>query len=202
MSRNLKVAWGSLGVSIVVFVMRAGAYLLTGSVAICSNALETVINVIAAAGALVALWFDEQPTYANDLYKHTKAEYLSAVTEDALVLVTGFVVGCEAWFGWHHPHAPDTPYIGVALNGAAGIINLVWALVLIRFGRSWDSPTLETIGKYLMSDTWTSAAVTVGFALVSLTGMLWLDSTVATLVALNILWIGCGMLQESVGGPR
>ena len=202
MSHNLKVAWGSLGVSIVVLAMRAGAYLITTSVALYSNALETVINVIAAAGALVALWFSEQPTHASNPYKHTKGEYLSAVIEDALVLLIGFVVGCEAWFGWQHPHAPDTPCLGVALSAAAGLINLVWALLLMRFGRSWNSPTLEAIGRYVMADIWTSAAVMVGFALMSLTGMLWLDPAIATLVALNIVWIGCGMLRKSVGGLR
>ena len=202
MSRNLKVAWGSLGVSIVVLAMRAGAYLITASVAIYSDALETVISVIAAAGALVALWFAEQPTSASDPYKHVRAEYLIAMVEDTLVLVIGFVIGCEVWFAWQHPHAPDRPCLGIALTGAAGVINLVWALILTHFGRSWDSPTLEAIGRYIMSDMWTSATVMVGFALVSLTKLLWLDPAIATLVALNILWTGCGMLRESVGGQR
>lgn len=202
MSRNLKVACGSLSVSIVVLILRAGAYWITLSVAIYSNALETLINVVSAAGALVALWFAEQPTHAGDRYKRAKAEYLGRIIEDALVLATGFVVGCEAWLGWQNPHTPDMPCFGIVLVGAAGVINLVWALVLIRFGRSWGSPTLEAIGRYVMSDIWTSAAVMVGFALVSLTGMLWLDPAVATLVACNILWTGCGMLRASVSDPR
>ena len=96
MSRNLKVAWGSLGVSIVVLAMKAGAYWVTGSVALYSDALETVINVVAAIGALVALWFAEQPADANHPYGHNKAEYLSAVVEGALVLVTALVIGREA----------------------------------------------------------------------------------------------------------
>jgi len=100
MSRNLKVAWGSLGVSIVVLAMKAGAYWLTGSVALYSDALETVINVVAAVGALVAIWFTEQPADANHPYGHNKAEYLSAVVEGALVLVTALAIGREAWLGW------------------------------------------------------------------------------------------------------
>ena len=200
MSRSLKVAWGSLGISIVVLGMKAAAYWLTGSVALYSDALETVINVVAAMGALVALWFSEQPADANHPYGHNKAEYLSAVVEGALVLVTALAIGREAWLGWENPHAPETPFLGIALNGAAGVVNLIWALVLVRRGRAWKSPALVAGGRHVMTDVWTTGAVLVGFALVPITGWLRLDPLVAALVALNILWTGYGMLWESVGG--
>ena len=200
MSRTLQVAWGSLAVSLVVLAMKLGAYRLTGSVALYSDALETVINVVAAVGALVALWFSEQPADANHPYGHHKAEYLSAVVEGALVLVTSGLIGWEAWLGWAHPHAPATPLLGIGLNGAAGVINLVWALVLIRNGRLWKSPALVAGGRHIMTDVWTTGAVLAGFALVPLTGWLRLDPLVAGLVALNILWAGYGMLRTSVGG--
>ena len=200
MSCSLKVAWGSLGISIVVLGMKAAAYWLTGSVALYSDALETVINVVAAMGALVALWFSEQPADANHPYGHNKAEYLSAVVEGALVLVTALAIGREAWLGWENPHAPETPLLGIALNGAAGAVNLIWALVLIRRGRAWKSPALVAGGQHVMTDVWTTGVVLVGFALVPVTGWLRLDPFVAGLVALNILWTGYGMLRESVGG--
>ena len=200
MSRSLKVAWGSLGISIVVLGMKAAAYWLTGSVALYSDALETVINVVAAMVALVALWFSEQPADANHPYGHNKAEYLSAVVEGALVLVTALAIAREAWLGWENPHAPETPFLGIALNGAAGVVNQIWALVLIRSGRAWKSPALVAGGRHVMTDVWTTGAVLVGFALVPITGWLRLDPAVAALVALNILWTGYGMLRESVGG--
>jgi cation diffusion facilitator family transporter len=200
MSRTLKVAWGSLAVSVVVLAMKFAAYWLTGSVALYSDALETVINVVAAIGALVALWFSEQPPDANHPYGHHKAEYLSAVVEGALVLATAFLIGREAWLGWEHPRAPETPFLGIGLNGAAGLINLGWALLLLRVGRRWKSPALVAGGKHVMTDVWTTGAVLVGFALVPLTGWLRLDPLVAGLVALNILWTGYGVLRESVGG--
>lgn len=200
MSRSLKVAWGSLAVSIVVLALKAAAYLVTGSVALYSDALETVINVVAAAGALLALWLAEQPADANHPYGHNKAEYLSAVVEGALVLATALVIAHEAWLGWQNPHAPETPVVGIVLNGAGGCINLVWALVLIRRGRAWKSPALVAGGKHVMTDVWTTGAVLIGFALVPLTGWLRLDPFVAALVALNILWTGYAMLRESVGG--
>src|ERR1700712_5485705 len=123
MSRSLKVAWGSLGISCVVLSMKAAAYWLTGSVALYSDALETVINVVAAVGALIALWFSAQPADANHPYGHHKAEYLSAVVEGALVLATAFAIGREAWAGLDHPQAPREPFLGIGLNAAAGLIN-------------------------------------------------------------------------------
>jgi len=199
-SRTLKVAWGSLAVSALVLAMKFGAYWLTGSVALYSDALETVINVVAAIGALIALRLSEQPADANHPYGHHKAEYLSAVVEGALVLATAVAIGREAWLGWQHPHVPKTPFLGIALNGAAGAVNLAWALVLVRNGRRWKSPALIAGGKHVMTDVWTTGAVLVGFALVPITGWLWLDPLVAGLVAFNIVWAGYGMLRESVGG--
>ena len=109
MSRTLKVAWGSLGVSVIVLAMKYTAYPLTGSIALYSDALETVINVVAAGGALIAVWFSERPADANHPYGHHKAEYLSAVVEGALVLATAVLIGRETWQAWEHPRAPETP---------------------------------------------------------------------------------------------
>ena len=201
MSQTIRVAWGSLAVSVVVLAMKSGAYWLTGSVALYSDALETVINVVAAIGALIALWFSAQPADANHPYGHHKAEYLSAVVEGALVLATALAIGRQAWVGWANPRAPDQPFIGIALNAAAGAINMVWALLLFRTGRRWKSPALVAGGKHIMTDVWSTAAVLVGFALIPLTGYLWLDPAIAALVAVNILWTGYGMLRESGGWP-
>jgi cation diffusion facilitator family transporter len=200
MSQTLKLAWGTLAVSFVVLAMKAGAYWLTGSVALYSDALETVINVVAAVGALIALWFSAQPADANHPYGHQKAEYLSAVVEGALVLATALAIGREAWVGLQNPKAPDAPFLGIGLNAAAGVINLIWALLLIRRGSFWKSPALVAGGRHIMTDVWTTGAVLIGFALVPLTGYLWIDPAVAALVGLNILWTGYRMLRESVGG--
>ena len=199
MSRTLKLGWSSLGIALVVLAMKAAAYWVTGSLALYSDALETVINVVSAGTALFALWFSEQPADANHPYGHQKAEYLSAVVEGALVLATAFAIGRDAWLGWQHPKAPEMPYVGIALNGAAGAVNLVWALVLVRFGRNWKSPALIAGGKHIMTDVYTTIGVLLGFALVPLTGQLRIDPAVAGLVAINILWAGFRILRESVG---
>lgn len=200
MSRTLKVAWTGLGISIVVLAMKFAAYWLTGSVALYSDALETVINVVAAIGALIALWFSGQSPDANHPYGHQKAEYLSALVEGVLVVVTAAAIGREAWLGWQNPHAPETPFLGIALNAAAGIINLAWGLALFRRGRRWKSPALVAAGNHVMTDVWTTGAVLVGFGLVPITGWLILDPLVAALVAVNILCTGYRMMRGSIGG--
>jgi cation diffusion facilitator family transporter len=199
MSPILKAAWGSLAVSIVVLAMKAGAYRLTGSVALLSDALETVINVAAAAAAIFALRLSALPADDNHHYGHSKAEYLSALLEGALVLLTAILIAREAWEGWQDPHAPDAPLLGIGLNAAAGVINLGWALVLLRQGRLWKSPALVAGGKHIMTDVWTTGAVLIGFALVPLTGYLRLDPLIAGIVALNVLWTGYRMLRDSMG---
>ena len=200
MTPTLKIAWGGLAIGLVVLALKSAAYWATGSVALYSDALETVINVAAAVAAIVALWYSTRPADANHPYGHHKAEYFSAVVEGALVLATAVAIGREAWLAWGHPTPPETPLLGLALNGAAGLVNLVWGLVLIRSGRRWKSPALVAGGKHVMTDVWTTGAVLVGFALVPLTGRLWIDPAVAALVALNILWTGSRMLRESIGG--
>lgn len=200
MTHLLRTAWGTLAVSLVVLGLKFTAFVATGSVALYSDALESTINVVGAVGALVALSVSARPADANHPYGHHKAEYLSAIVEGALVLATAFLIAHEAWQGWKHPRAPETPLLGMLLNGTGGAINLVWALFLLRVGRQWKSPALVAGGTHVMTDVWTTGAVLVGFALVPLTGRLWIDPLVAALVALNILWAGYGMLRESVGG--
>jgi len=199
MTAIMKAAWGSLVIALVVLALKAAAYWVTDSVALLSDALETLINVAAALGALVALRLSALPPDANHLYGHNKAEYLSALAEGTLVLVTAILIGREAWAGWQDPRVPETPVLGIALNAGAGVLNLVWALVLIRQGRRWKSPALIAGGRHIMTDVWTTGAVLVGFALIPLTGYLRLDALIAGFVALNILWTGYGMLRESMG---
>ena len=200
MQPTLRIAWGSLVVSFVVLALKLAAYQRTGSIALYSDALETLINVAGAVTALFALWYSARPADANHPYGHHKVEYLSAIVEGAMVLLTAFAIGRQAWIGWAHPHAPQAPFLGIALNVSAGIINLFWALVLIRGGRRWKSPALVAGGRHIMTDVWTTCAVLAGFALVPLTGWLQLDSLVAAFVAANILWSGYGILRQSVGG--
>lgn len=200
MNRILMVASVSVGIGLVVLGLKTAAWWITGSVALLSDALESIINVAAALAALVALRVSQRPADTNHPYGHHKAEYLSAVLEGVLIVVAAGSILREAYFGILDPRLPDQPIRGLLLNGAATLINVVWSLVLLRVGRRWRSPALLADGKHLMSDVITSVGVLVGFILVSLTGLPILDPLLAGLVALNILWTGWGLMRDSVGG--
>ena len=200
MTRTIKAAMGGLAISLIVLALKFAAYWVTGSVALYSDALETTINVVGALTALIALWYGERPADASHPYGHQKAEYISAAIEAFMVVATAFAISREAYLGWQHPRAPETPLTGVLLNGASGVVNLLWALFLIRVGRLWRSPALAASGKHIMTDVWTSAGILAGFALIPVTGWLRLDPALAAIVAVNILWSGGQMLRESMRG--
>ncbi|GAA5512304.1 ferrous-iron efflux pump FieF [Deinococcus carri] len=200
MNRTLRLALGSILIGLLVLGLKFVAYLLTGSVALFSDALESIINVAAAVAAFIALQVSARPADANHPYGHTKAEYFSAVIEGVLILGAAFAILNEAYHAFLHPKPLDAPVLGLAINGAASVVNGLWAAVLIRSGRAWRSPALQADGKYLLTDVVTSIGVLVGVALVALTGYEQLDAILAALVALNVLWSGWGLVRDSVGG--
>ncbi|WP_027482628.1 cation diffusion facilitator family transporter [Deinococcus pimensis] len=200
MDRASKLALGSVLVGVAVLALKFGAYLLTGSVALYSDALESIINVTAALAALVALRVSAKPADANHPYGHTKAEYFSAVIEGVLIVLAALSILREAYRGYLNPRPLDTPFVGLAVSAAATVLNAVWAGVLARGGRQWRSPALLADARHLWADVVTSGGVLLGVVLVALTGWLVLDPLLAALVALNILWSGWGLMRDSVNG--
>ena len=199
MSANITAAWTSCAVGVLVLALKFGAWWVTGSVALYSDALESIINVVAALGAVIALTISARPADANHPYGHTKAEYFSAVIEGVLVIIAALSIFREAYFGWLDPQAPSAPFLGIAISAVATSINLAWSLYLLRLGKRVRSPALIADAQHVMTDVWTSGGVLIGFALVPLTGMLQLDPLIAALVAVNILWTGYAMIRDSVG---
>ncbi|MCP1270267.1 cation diffusion facilitator family transporter [Acetobacter cerevisiae] len=197
---NKSIALCSLAVSLVALGLKYAAYATSGSVALYSDAVETIINVVSALGGLWALSVAERPADHNHTYGHYKAEYLSAVAEGTLVLVTAFVIGREAVEGFLHPHPTGAPYVGILLNAAATVVNLVWGLTLVHAGRSRRSPALQAGGQHVLSDVWTGVGLVVGMLLIPLTGWIWLDAVLAGLIAINVLRVGWEMMRESIAG--
>lgn len=200
MNRAVKAAFGSLLIGSVVLALKFSAYWLTGSVALYSDALESIINVAAAGAALLAVWVSSQPADTNHPYGHQKAEYFAAGLEGALILIAALAILRASYFGFLDPKPLDAPFAGILLNSTATLINGAWALLLVRWGRRWKSPALAADGKHLFTDVATSVGVLVGLVFVPLTGWLSLDPLLAALVALNILWSGYGLVRESIGG--
>jgi cation diffusion facilitator family transporter len=200
MSLTLKLALGSILAGFAVLTLKYLAYYVTGSIALYSDALESVINVATAIAAFIAIRVSLTPADREHPYGHHKAEYLSAVLEGVLIMLAAFSILREAYFGFLHPKPLETPLQGLALNGAASLINALWSFTLIRFGRQQRSPALVADGRHLLTDVLTSAGVLVGVAVAAFTGWAVLDPAIAALVALNILWMGYGLLKESVAG--
>ena len=199
-NRILAVAGASLGIGIIVLALKFLAWWLTGSVALYSDALESIVNVVTAITALIAVRLAQRPADASLPYGYHKAEYFSAVLVGVMIIVAAFLILREAFFGFINPEMPDAPVQGIAVSVVATMINAVWSLVLIRQGRKAKSPALEADGKHLMTDVISTLGVLIGLVLVFATGWAQLDAILAALVALNILWSGWGVIRDSVGG--
>lgn len=195
-----RLAAGSIGIGLLVLGLKFLAWKLTGSIALYSDALESIINVATAIAAFIAIRVSAMPADDNHPYGHTKAEYFSAVIEGVLIILAALAILREAWIGFLAPKPIDAPALGLAISGVATLVNLGWGLLLIRRGRSLRSPALAADGRHLMTDVYSSVGVVVGVALVALTGWMRLDPVIAALVALNILREGWKIMQESVAG--
>lgn len=198
--RTLKTAIFSMGVGLVVLALKLAAWALTGSVALLSDALESIVNVAAAGLALWALWIAAHPADREHPYGHHKAEYLSAVVEGALIIVAALVILHEAGWALFEPRQLQAAWTGLVLNGIATVLNAVWAMVLIRAGRRWRSPAIGADGLHLLADVVTSVGVIGGIALAVVLDLPLLDPLLAGLVAINILWMGQRLVRRSVAG--
>ncbi len=195
-----QIAAGSIAVGVAVLALKGLAWWLTGSAALYSDALETVVNVAASVIALYALHVASQPADRDHPYGHAKAEFVAAAIEGALIVAAAASILQNAWHALRHPHHLDAPFLGISVNLFATAINLGWAQVLLRVSKRVRSPALAGDARHLLADVVTSIGVAIGVSLVILTGKLWLDPTVAALTAIYVLWSGVRLLKTSVGG--
>ena len=194
------IAIGSLGVSVLVLGLKALAFAITGSVALLSDAIETIINVVTAGAALAAIRISARPPDADHPYGHAKAEYLSAVLEGVLIIVAALAILREAAVGFLHPPTLQAPALGLSVNGLATAVNAGWSYVLLTQGRRRRSPALQAEGRHLLADLYTSLGVFVGVGLAAATGWRPLDPLIAALVALHVVWSGWRLMSDSVAG--
>lgn len=199
-TRIQTLAIGSIFVAVAVMAIKYVAYLKTGSVALYSDALESIVNVITAIAALTAIRVGIRPPDAEHPFGHHKAEYLSAVLEGALIIIAAIMILREAYDAFLNPRTLTEPALGLAINGFATALNAGWALLLIRSGRAWGSMALAADGKHILTDVVTSVGVFVGLVLAALTGWSILDPLLACAVAVNILWTGYKLAIESMSG--
>jgi cation diffusion facilitator family transporter len=195
-----RLAFWSIVVAFVVLGLKLLAWWLTGSVALYSDALESTVNVIAALAAFWAIRVSHTPADQDHPFGHHKAEYFSAVLEGVLIVLAALLILVEVWRSWAAPASLDQPWPGLAINSVASVVNLVWAQLLIRTGRTERSPALVADGRHIMTDVVTSVGVVAGLIAAVLTGWRILDPALAIIVALNILWQGWHVIGSSVQG--
>lgn len=198
--RIRRLALCSIFVALGVMGLKYVAYHLTGSVALYSDALESVVNVIASAAAYWAIRVSQKPADSDHPYGHHKAEYFSAVLEGVLIVLAALLILREVWMAWQMPAPLDQPWEGLAINGLATVINCTWAMILIRTGRRHKSPALLADGQHIMTDVITSVGVIAGLIGAVATGWTFLDPALAVIVALNILWQGWHVIGSSLNG--
>jgi cation diffusion facilitator family transporter len=195
-----RYAWISIGAAVATIGLKTAAYLLTGSVGLFSDAVESLVNLVGAVMALSMLTVASRPADEDHSYGHSKAEYFSSGVEGTLILVAALSIGVAAVRRLLAPQPLEQIGVGIAVSVAASAVNLVVALVLARAGRRHHSITLEANAQHLLTDVWTSAGVIVGVTAVGATGWLPLDPLVALFVAANILWTATRIVRRSILG--
>jgi cation diffusion facilitator family transporter len=201
---NLKIkkraAYLSIVVGISMLFAKSGAYLITGSAAIFSDAAESVIHILATTMALYSIIISSKPADDSHRYGHGNVEYFSAGIEGALIVVAAIVIIYHAVDNIIIGTVLKSLNIGVAVIAGAGVINLLLGLYLIKTGKKTDSLTLIADGKHILTDSVTSIGVLIGIIVVMITNITILDPLVAIVVAVNILVTGSKLIRESIGG--
>lgn len=195
-----RFAWLSIGAAVTTILLKTGAYFLTGSVGLLSDAIESLVNLAGAVMALVMLIIAARPADHDHVYGHSKAEYFASVTEGILILVAAISIIVTAVQRLMTPRPLEQLGIGLTVSVAASLINFSVARILLNAGKKCHSITLEADAHHLMTDVWTSIGVIGGVAIAGFTGWGILDPLVAIAVALNIVWTGFQLVRRSVSG--
>ena len=195
-----KFLYLSIAAAVATISLKLFAWVLTDSVGLFSDALESCVNLVAAIVALIMISIAEKPADEEHMFGHYKAEYFSSAIEGGLIILAAFSIMWSAVPRVIHPQPLENLGTGLLVAIGASLINLVVGLILLKEGKKNNSITLEADGKHLMTDVYTSAGVLIGIALVKLTGWQVLDGVVAIGVALNILWAGFELMRRSALG--
>ena len=195
-----RFAWLSIAAALVTIALKMTAYLLTNSVGLLSDAIESTINLAGAVMALTMLIIAARPADEGHNYGHSKAEYFSSSLEGILILIAALFIGAASIERFFDPQPLELVGIGLVISVLASFVNFFVARVLFKAGKKYHSITLDADAKHLMTDVWTSAGVIIGLVAVALTGWAQIDAIVAFLVACNIIWTGISILRSSVAG--
>jgi cation diffusion facilitator family transporter len=190
----------SILAAVITLGLKSAAYYVTGSVGLLSDAMESVVNLLAALTAFASLWYSARPVDPSHTYGHEKIEFFSSGIEGILIFVAAAGI---AWYAVRRLFMPEPLQdldVGALIALLASFLNLAVAQVLLRVGRARRSIVLEADGRHLMTDVWTSVGVVAGVGLVWLTNLQVLDPIIALLVAGNIVWTAFDLVRRSFNG--
>lgn len=190
----------SIAVALTTMALKAGAWWVTGSVGLLSDAMESLVNLAGATFALLMVTIAARPADADHPYGHHKAEYFSSGFEGMMIFAAALAIGWTALQRWRSPQPLDAVALGIALSVASALLNGLLAWRMLAKGRAVRSMALEADARHLYTDVWTSVGVVAGVIAVQATGWLWLDPAIAVAVALNILREGWSLVWRSAAG--
>lgn len=194
MQRNVLI------IGALLMFVKGAAYFITGSNAILTDAIESLVNISAGAFALFSLYYAAQPSDKDHPYGHGKIEFIAGLIEGTLIAIAGLSMIAKAVYNFWHPQVITQLEIGLILATVAGVVNFVMGHMLKKRGAANQSLVLQGEGAHLQSDGYTSFAMVAGLFIVWLSGVLWLDNVVALLMALYICWVSFGILRKSIDG--
>ena len=186
--------------AILLFIVKIFAWYITGSVAVLTDALESTINIVSGFVGLYSLYLSARPKDYNHPYGHGKVEFISAGIEGMLIIFAGFLIIYEAIVNLKHPHTINRIDFGIGLVTLSGLINFIVGYISVKKGKKNNSFPLIAGGKHLQSDTYSTIGIIMGLVLIAVTGYVWIDSAVALLFALIIIFTGVKILRTSLAG--
>lgn len=189
-----------LAAGLVLFVVKLVAWQMTNSVAVLSDALEGIINIVTGSFGLYALYLAKLPRDENHPYGHGKAEFVTAGLEGLLIGLAGIVIAYEGVMSFFHPRELTRLDIGILLVSIAGVVNFFVGWFAVKKGKINKSMALESTGKHLMSDAYTTLGITGALVVIEFTGATWLDAVVSVGLALLLLWMGYRIVRKSLSG--
>ncbi len=197
---NLKIQKRIAALSVILLIIKTVAWYLTGSVAILTDAFESIVNVVAGFIGVYSLYISAKPIDRDHPYGHGKAEFISAAIEGTMISIAGLIIIYEALNNLLHPHVIKKLDYGIMLTAATAAINYIAGYYCVKTGKKNNSLALISSGKHLQSDTWTTLGIVCGLILMLVTKLTWVDSAVAILFSLFIIYTGYKILRSSVAG--
>lgn len=198
--KNIQVQQWVAILSVCLLAVKIVAYFITNSVAILTDALEGIVNVIAGFVGLYSLYISAKPHDEDHPYGHGKIEFVSAALEGSMIFVAGFLIIYNAIENIIYPEPLRQLDVGIALVCGTAVLNYAMGMICVRIGQKNNSMVLEASGKHLQTDTYTTVGIIVGLALIYFTNIFWIDSAVAILFAIIIIYTGYTILRRSLAG--